>query len=144
MDALEFLRTIYLGDRGLESIYIDGINERVVLSIDLISRIRSATGEWSYYADEDIEHGQIVFTGAKHIYFDPPGIIPNDYIELRSAEFLPADNTYTPERCFRVQFSVASSIDAKRGQDIIGGFITIIASGVHLEDPLNSGTPIVQ
>ena len=53
MTPIEFVKTIYLGDRGCESVLVDALNNTVKLKIDCISRVRSPTGFWSYYNDED-------------------------------------------------------------------------------------------
>src|SRR5688572_28261911 len=82
MEPEKFLQTIYLGDRGCKSILLDGWNERVAIQINLISRIRDASGNWDFYDKEDIEDGLIVFEDVVSIFFDPPGFIPNDTIEF--------------------------------------------------------------
>jgi len=55
----DFLGSIYLGDRYCERMEIDG--KKIVIQINLISRIRKGCKEWDYYSDEDIEHGCLVF-----------------------------------------------------------------------------------
>ena len=56
---------------------------KVEITVNLLSRIRDATGEWNYYSAEDIENGIIVFAGVetngKNI--EPSGRFPNDAIE---------------------------------------------------------------
>ena len=126
MNAKEFLYTIYLGDRGLKSILLDGWNHRVVLQIDLISRVRSASGQWDYYADEDIVDGLIVFTDVESVFFDPPGFISGDYIDLVGVEMLPPQKGDNEHQRFVAEFSTAA-------------VVRILAGGVHLEDPARPG-----
>jgi len=45
MHPRDFLKTIYLGDRGCKKIIIDGWQGRVLMQVNLISRIRSVTLE---------------------------------------------------------------------------------------------------
>ena len=80
MLAAEFLRTIYLDDRACKSITIDGWKHRVVIRVDEISRVRSETGNWEFYNDENIVDGLLVFSDVRSVLFDPAGPIPNDYI----------------------------------------------------------------
>ena len=35
--------------------------DRVVIQINCISRLKKGTKEWNYYQDEDVEHGCLVF-----------------------------------------------------------------------------------
>lgn len=80
MKPKDFLRTIYLGDRSCKSILIDGWGSRVMVLVDLISRVRDSSGLWNYYSQEDILNGLIVFQDVDSITLDPPGFVPNGYI----------------------------------------------------------------
>ncbi len=133
MLATDFLKTIYLGDRACKSITIDGWNSLVLIQVDEISRIRSASGQWDYYNDENIVDGLLVFSRVKSIHFDPTGPIPNDYINDLEAEFLP-DGNY----CFRL--SISSGNGENPGTTEI--IISIVAQGLHLEDPSVPGVRI--
>src|SRR4051812_22809070 len=87
MKPNELLKTVYLGDRACKGIYIESWNGRVSLHVDVISRIRSPSGTWDYYTDEDIPDGRLVFTDVSAIRFDPSGPVPNDLInEIRVAD----------------------------------------------------------
>lgn len=80
MTPAEFLRTLYLGDRALKAIILDSWNTVVRLQINCISRIRSESGTWDYYTEEDITDGFLVFTGVKSFKLRNEGYLPNDSI----------------------------------------------------------------
>ena len=125
----EFRKTIYLGDRACKSIVIDGWDERVVIQVNEISRVRSASGRWEYYNDENIVDGLLVFTDARSILFDPVGPIPNDYIDFLEVEPLPDDY-------YRFKLSVGSVDSSAKTTEIL---VSIDAKRVHLEDPAKPG-----
>jgi hypothetical protein len=87
MKPEEFLRTIYLGDRGCKAVVLDGWKDEVKIQIHLICRKRTNTS--NFYSAEDVEDGFLVFEGVDHVSFDPPGRIPND--EIGAIEFLGYD-----------------------------------------------------
>ena len=132
MLAAEFLRTIYLGDRACKSITIDGWKHRVVIRVDEISRVRSETGNWEFYNDENIVDGLLVFSDVRSVLFDPAGPIPNDYISGLTAEPL-------PDGRFRFLFSAASVDQSACSTEVL---VTIEAKRVHLEDPSVPGIVI--
>lgn len=135
MNPKEFVNTIYLGDRFCKSILIDGYSEIVKIQVDMISRIRSSSGEWQYYNDENIENGFIVFTEVESITFEPKGIIPNDEIE-----FIDVKNVDGEDNKFIFKL-VCASYNKKGMYD--NGSITIVAEGIYLEDPTNLETKII-
>ena len=121
-DPIKFLKTIYLGDRGVTGISMDSVRKTVKIHIDCISRVRGEN--WNYYTDEDLENASIVFTGCKKFFFDTNGILPSDFIEIESVEQT-ADNEYS------IVFDVSSySFDEKR---LIPAKLKIIFQSVHLE-----------
>ena len=117
----ELMQTIYLGDRGCKSILIDGWNDLVKLEITCVSRVRSAT--WDFYTDEDLENGKLVFSGVTQIIFDPPGCMPNSYIDVISVKEV-------EDSLFEFIFSVGAS--APKGDTLVAS-INIHARQLHLE-----------
>jgi hypothetical protein len=132
MLAGEFLKTIYLGDRACKSVTIDGWGSRILIQVDEISRVRSASGRWEYYNDENIVDGLIVFSDVRSILFDPVGPIPNDYIEILGSEIL-------PDNYCRFKLSVGSVDEHSKSKDVS---IIIEAKRIHLEDPTAPGVAI--
>ncbi|MFA8330140.1 DUF6258 family protein [Burkholderia ubonensis] len=82
----DFFKTVYLGDRACKAISINTWDLVVRVQVDLISRIRSASGNWDFYADEDVENGFIVFKNVKYFSMAPEGLLPNDLINSVSVE----------------------------------------------------------
>ncbi|MEQ8767158.1 MAG: DUF6258 family protein [Planctomycetota bacterium] len=76
MTPINLVKTIYLGDRACQSITLDGQHRKVVIRVDLISRVRGES--WDFYSHEDIPHGQLVFCDVQSVRFDPSGPMPND------------------------------------------------------------------
>jgi hypothetical protein len=132
MLASEFLKTIYLGDRACKSITIDGWNNCVAIKVDEISRVRSESGNWEFYNDENIVDGLLVFSDVRSVLFDPAGPIPNDYISDLSAEPLPDGH-------IRFRFSAASVDKSARRTKVL---VMVEAKRLHLEDPSAPGVVI--
>ncbi len=131
MDAVKFINTIYLGDRCITGINIDSEHMSVKIQVDVISRIRSADGNWNFYTDEDIPNGKIVFNGCKRFILDSQGIIPNDFIDI-------SEISKVGDEEYKIIFD-ASQYDfyQKRNIPIT---IQIVFSEVYIED--NTGTII--
>lgn len=132
MRPTELVKTIYLGDRACKSIAIDGWNRRVAIQVDEISRVRSASGNWECYNDENIMDGLIIFTEVGSISFEPPGPIPNDYIDDLEIEPLPGNR-------YRFKLSIRSVTRTGASTEVI---VTIDGNGMHLEDPAKPGVEI--
>ena len=132
----QFLATVYLGDRACKSITVDGWRERVTLVIDEISRVRSESGRWEFYNDENIKDGSLVFSDVKSFSLTPPGPLPSDYIDIESTELVDES-----QDLFRVKFSVGGHqpLSGTRQMQLI----EIVAKRVHLEDPLRPGIEII-
>ncbi|MCM3175868.1 MULTISPECIES: DUF6258 family protein [Paenibacillus] len=131
MHPKAFIQTIYLGDRGCKQIIMDGWNSEVRIQVTTVSRVRTTT--WNYYSDEDIINGHIVFSNVESIRMEPSGYIPNDSITELKVEEL-------GNGMFLFTFSAYSA----KGQDSIEVITSIVASGIHLEDPMKPGVKTLE
>jgi hypothetical protein len=133
----KFLSTIYLGDRACKGVHIDGWNERVSVVVDEISRIRSASGNWESYNDENVIDGALVFSGVRSVSLTPPGPLPSDQIQLESVE--PIDSQ---AHHFRVRFHIGGVLPASK--EYLSMQLELIAESVHIEDPTKPGVQITE
>jgi uncharacterized protein DUF6258 len=134
----ELLKTIYLGDRSCKAILIDGWAKSVAVQVDVISRIRSSSGNWEFYADEDIPDGRLVFTGVRSIRWAPVGPVPNDLInEVRVADF---HELQSGTRLYDFSLYIGSVTDSGESQEVT---LQIRAEGLHLEDPGRPGEVVL-
>ena len=137
MTPLELMDTIYLGDRACKALTIESWQNRVLVQVDCLSRIRDPSGHWNFYSDEDIEDAYIVLTGVSSLALEPPGRVPDDYFLDWRAEIAAS----TPEPSYRVIFEVGSSGNMGPAGNVV---LTVIATGIHLEDPKRPGEEITQ
>lgn len=91
MNPDQFLNTIYLGDRACQSIAIEGWKKEIKIKVDCISRVRGE--KWNFYTDEDVREGFLVLENVQSFKFEPPGFLPNDWIEPVSVTSLGEDGT---------------------------------------------------
>lgn len=130
-DALQFFRSIYLGDRACAGLRIDSTRDEVRVVIDEISRVRSADGRWNYYNDENIINGCIVFGNVQSVSFNMTGLLPNDYVELLGVR----------EASGGLQFQL--ELGCVGADALTRSFVLeVTASDVYLEDPNRPGAKI--
>ena len=119
---------------------MDGWNDRIAVAVSTISRVRSASGLWEYYTDEDIPGGLIVFTGARSIRFEPSGLIPNDLIAgLEVGPLSWGGNPDPTKQLYRFTMNIAAGAGRGESLDVL---VEIVAEGIHLEDPARPGVEI--
>jgi len=128
----EFIRTLYLGDRGCKSITIDGYGAAVKVQATCISRVRSSSGNWDYYKDEDIVDGFIVFADVVECELQNGGHVPNDSIN---------DIEVVDEKdgLVTIKVSIDSGDDEAHHHET---FLRITCASIHLEDPARPGVKI--
>lgn len=131
MTPKEFRNSVHLGDRACKAILVEGWAKRVSLHVDVISRVRSASGTWDFYTDEDIADGRLVFTGVRSVRFEPSGPVPNDWIEVIDVE---ERSSGTDARTFVFTVSVGAVDQSGVSTEVT---IEIHADDLHLEDPRN-------
>jgi hypothetical protein len=118
-------------------VLIDGWNERVSIVVDEISRVRSESGRWDFYNDENVIDGVLVFGGVKFCSLTPAGPLPADQIDIVSVERLEGP----PGQC-RVVFHIMGITPETK--QMCGMQLEIIAESVHIEDPARPGAKIEQ
>jgi hypothetical protein len=124
MNAVDFVHSLYLGDRCCKTIAVDGRNATIRVTVDTISRIRHPSGSWDYYTAEDVVDGVIVFDDVTFFELKNGGAIPNDSINSIEAE-------WSAEQ-MEVRMSIDSvTADATHHETTL----TVRCRGVHIEDP---------
>ncbi len=135
MNPIQLLKTIYCGDRYCENLTFLPNEMRVVLTVNVLSRIRGEDGKWNYYTNEDIAHARIIFTGVIDFKSTPEHVSPNDSINtINIRPTQEGRNTY--------QFSL--SIDAVTGNgDVYETITEFFGDDVYIEDPSRPNVRIV-
>lgn len=131
----EFLASIYLGDRACKGLVIDSWGNRLKIMIDVISRVRSGTGEWNFYDAEDITDGSLVLAGLHSLRLEPPGPLPNDFINVISARRVDCETN----PLYEFTISVSSVDNTGHSTEVV---ITALAQDAYLEDPRRLGLQI--
>lgn len=127
MNTIDFLKTLYFGDRYCVDFNIDNKKKEVRIIVNCISRIRSESGEWDYYCDEDVEMGTVVIYGVNEVILDKTGLTPNeDIYDIYATKIENELYKFTIE---------ASYIDEEaKTTDLT---FTVIGEGAYLLDPSN-------
>jgi hypothetical protein len=136
MNSEEFLKTIYLGDRGCKSILINSWSQLVAVQVTAISRIRAGSTTWDYNQEGDIIDGLMVFSKVRKISFEPSGPLPNDLVNDISVKRLQSSGT---EPLLLFELSIGSVDNTGHSTEII---VRIEAASIHLEDPKAPGVKI--
>lgn len=92
LEPIDLLKSVYLGDRGVEWIQYDNQLRQLKVCVDLISRVRASDGEWSFYSKEDLKNGILVFDGVSGLHFDPSGSTINSFLHALEFEALGGGN----------------------------------------------------
>ena len=138
MNMIDFLKTIYVGDRYVKGFIIDSQQKVVKIQVDSISRVRSEDGLWNFYNDENIDDGLIVFSDVEAISFDPPGFIPNDginYWDIKKIKREDDQDVYDIELYIGSYYKLGEYNEVK---------VCIRATRAYLEDPLRPGIEICE
>jgi hypothetical protein len=133
MKTSAFLKTIYLGDRACKGVDLDSWSKTVRVRVDCISRIRSASGTWDFYAAEDIKDGALVFGGVDTFVLTNDGRLPNDLIN--SVEVVEESGETA-----RIRLSIDSVDAGARHHEVT---LELRCTTLHLEDPARPGVSIV-
>ncbi len=130
MTAKDFVASLYLGDRVLRGLRVDEHAHEVRIHVDLISRVRSPTGNWEFYTDEDITDGVIVLTGLVSSRLEPD-CLPNDAVHVFEAKKVEGTKLW--------KFTLEAACLGQDGstQNIV---CTFVAEDIQLEDPSRPST----
>ncbi len=130
MTPTELLKTVYVGDRACKAVSLDGWENRVFVTVDVISRIRGETGSWGFYTAEDLTDGRLVFAEVRRIRFTPSGPVPNDLIN----EFVISkiDESCVGKPVYTFSLSVGSVDEAGMSTEVV---VEIEACDFYLQDP---------
>lgn len=130
----DLLKTIYFEDRRCASFIVDHRTARVVLEVDVLSRIQSASGQWDFYTAEDIADARVIFSGVHSVRLEPPDLIPNDAIE----EIRVVDQRLGPSGVTVHHFELRLLAGDAAGV-LTPVRLLLDAESVHLEDPRHPG-----
>lgn len=123
MKVIDFVSSIYLGDRVLNKILIDSEKREISFEVDLISRIRSVDGMWNFYDKEDIENGSIVLINVSSFSMSPSHLLPNDQINFFTVSVINGG--------YNFKLSVDSILENGQSEEVI---IEVCATEIGLKD----------
>lgn len=130
-EALQFIKSIYLGDRACKGFRLDSHNHEFRIFVDEISRVRSVDGAWNFYNEENLEDACIVFAQVETVRVKMTGPMPNDYVELLGVQ----------EAKGRLEFQVELGCVGADGLTV-PETIEIIAGDIYLESAEQPGVKI--
>jgi hypothetical protein len=133
----ELVKSIYLGDRFCKRIGFEGMEKRLKIEVNTISRIRDPGGSWNYYSAEDITDGTIVFEHVTLFSLTPEGPIPNDWISFVRVEPIAPTDPALPQYC--TVLSLGAVTEDGRGEEMT---LKIVSRRMYLTDPKRPGVEI--
>jgi hypothetical protein len=131
-NPVEFIKTLYLGDRGCKKIIFDCWEKEIKLQITNISRIRG--DDWNYYDKEDLVDGYLIIENVDFYSIIPSGIFPNDAIHA-----IHVNQSNDNPKLFEITIEMSSVNNEGESTDVI---LKANASSLSLENNLLDGVRI--
>lgn len=86
MDKIhKLINSLYLGDRFCENVSF--LQNKIIIQMNCISRIKKGSDTWNFYTDEDIQHGKIVFDDVTWYHSDSELIFNDAIYEIKVTDY---------------------------------------------------------
>lgn len=126
MNPAEFVSAIYLGDSGINNIFLDISNKVVKLQFDAIA-LKNAIDN----TESDFLNAKIVFTEVDFFSLTPPGFFPSEFVDIE--EFYGKEDG----KYYMILFSGCYAENTAENQRLatkdIAGNIISVANKVHID-----------